>query len=165
MSISVSVNVKPSRQLSMMMHAFCILIAASGLMVGIGLLGDWPLKQRIFIAAASVICPLFALLHYRRQQRYYRIAISDSGTIRLAVYAESQFSEGASWDAVCLLDRSTLWSGMMLLRLQSESGRVHVLRILPDAVSQHEFRALSVALRWIAARVEEPLDAVSTAVD
>jgi hypothetical protein len=83
----------------------------------------------------------------------------------LAAYTDSQFDEGAQWDTVHLLDGSTLWSGMMLLRLQSESGRVHVLRILPDAVSQHEFRALSVALRWIAARVEEPRDAVSTAVD
>ena len=165
MSIAISTTVKPSTQLSVVMCAFCILIAAGGLMIGIGLLGDWPLQQRVFIGAASVICPLFALLHYRRQRKYYRIAISDSGTIRLAVYAKSQLSEGVSWDAVCLLDGSILWSGMMLLRLQSESGKTHVLRILPDTLSQHEFRALSVALRWIAARVEEPRDAVSTAVD
>jgi len=40
---------------------------------------------------------------------------------------------------------------MLLLRLQADNGDKWVVPILTDCVSRDEFRALSVACRWIAA--------------
>ena len=61
-------------------------------------------------------------------------------------------------EIVRLMEGSTLWSGFMSLCLQSENGRVTVLRVLPDSVSEQEFRMLSVACRWVATRGNEPIN-------
>lgn len=53
---------------------------------------------------------------------------------------------------VRLMAGSTLWPNLLLLRLQAEDGSVSVLPILPDSISRSDFRALSVAFRWIALR-------------
>jgi len=67
-----------------------------------------------------------------------------------------ELTSGDDGEIVRLMDASSLWPNLMFLHLQTESGRMVVLRILPDSVSPQEFRAISVACRWIAARSNDP---------
>jgi hypothetical protein len=53
--------------------------------------------------------------------------------------------------ALRLVENSVLWPHLLLVRLESTSGMRYVLTILPDCMSDEEFRAVSVACRWIAA--------------
>jgi toxin CptA len=55
-------------------------------------------------------------------------------------------------EVMTLLHDSTIWTNLLLLRLQAAGGKITVVRVLPDCVSQESFRALSVACRWIAAQ-------------
>ncbi len=155
MSIAISAKVSPSRRMNHLFHAMCLGAVAAGCAAGVGLVGHISLPFGILIVGASVICVWFALLQYHRQQKSYRVSISGDGTIRLAQQEGVLCALAEDGEAVRLLEGSTLWSGMMLLRLQSQGGKVFVLRILPDTVLQQEFRALSVAFRWIAARADE----------
>lgn len=163
MSIAASVTVYPSRGLLFATRCLCLCVAVVGMLVGLGVVGYFSFAARAFIVLASIICTLFAFFQIRRQGKTFRLDISGIGNIRLMQYEDKrhtamQRSPDASDDgeSVQLMDGSTLWPGLMFLRLQSEDGRVTVLRILPDSVTPQEFRALSVACRWIAARGNEP---------
>jgi hypothetical protein len=68
------------------------------------------------------------------------------------------FSESGHWpdqrgsgEVVQLMADSTIWPGLLLLRLRRQDLRVTSVLILPDCVAADGFRALSVACRWIAA--------------
>ena len=73
--------------------------------------------------------------------------ISGVGQLRLTVYQEV----GATQQ---LLDGSTLWPRLLLLRLGDGDGHVQPLLVLADSVSRDELRSLSLACRAIAARVQ-----------
>jgi toxin CptA len=60
-------------------------------------------------------------------------------------------SSGSRGEIVRLMTDSTIWPGLLLLRLKSEDQRVTIVNILPDSIHGDGFRALSVACRWIAA--------------
>ena len=150
MSIAVSAIVNPSRRLWWTASSFCIAIAVIGIAIGMGWLGNFTGVTRTVLAGATVICSLFALLHLRRNQKAYLIDIGGDGTLRL-LPCNAAGAMHAQAESASLLDGSTLWAGLMLVCLQLESGQTIVLHILPDSVSQQEYRALSVALRWVAA--------------
>ena len=152
MSIAVSALVRPSR-----------LLALLSLMMGIVLLcavvllkqaADEPLHHvlAIICAIAGAAVVLFPLL----RRKVVRIDITGLGQIRLvdtSLVAEAELTNSSAGDGevVQLLRGSTFWSSLMVLRLQSGSGRVTVLIILPDSLDGSAFRALSVACRWITA--------------
>jgi hypothetical protein len=50
-----------------------------------------------------------------------------------------------------LVENSVLWPHLLMVRLESSDGIRRLLTILPDCLSDEEFRAVSVACRWIAA--------------
>lgn len=150
MSIAVSAIVLPSRRLRWTAGGFCMAIAAIGIAAGMGWVGNFTGVSRGVLAGATLICGLFALLHLGRNQKAYLIDIGTDGTLRLA-RCNAAGTVLAPAETLSLRDGSTIWAGLMLVNLQSESGRKTVLHILPDSVSQQEFRALSVALRWVAA--------------
>jgi toxin CptA len=54
---------------------------------------------------------------------------------------------------VQLLPGSTVWPGLMLLRLRDEDGVACALMLLPDSVEAGQFRRLSVAIRDVASRI------------
>ncbi len=56
--------------------------------------------------------------------------------------------------ALRLLEGSTVWPGLLLLRLGSDGGDVQLVTVLPDSVTRADWRALSLACRAIAARTE-----------
>ena len=162
MSIAISAIIKPSRLLFCAAYGMCLCLIVLGVAIGTGLVGQFTLAAKIVITCISVFCALFAIFHLLRQKTVFRIDISGTGNIRLRQYGGAysaaktgEAGDGDGGEVARLVAGSTLWPGMMFLRLQSESGRVRTLQILPDSVSPQEFRTLSVAFRWIAARMNE----------
>jgi hypothetical protein len=153
MSIAVSAVVRPSRLLMLLSAAMSIvLMAAATLLV---LAADERLHHALAVvcAIASVAVVLF-LLHGRKA---FRIDITGLGQIRLvdtSLIAEAKLTTSSlgGGEVVQLLRGSTFWSSLMVLCLQSDSGRITVLIIFPDSTDCDAFRSLSVACRWIAAR-------------
>lgn len=164
MSIAVSTVYRPSRILRYLvgvMVLFAILV--SGL-IGFGM-GDLPLYPRLMIAGFCLFAALPGVGFSLRKSDLLSIDISGVGQIRVAVYkklASEALPTGQAGpdllmrrhegEIMYLMHGSTLWPQLLLLRLQSEKGQLCVLPILPDCVAPKTFRALSVALRWIALR-------------
>jgi toxin CptA len=135
MSIAVSVIVRPSRCLRLAHAGVCCCVMASA------------------AACPGVLAPLLCLLAGalawlggRLPAIARRLDISGVGQVRLEVYQD----EGS---ALRLLDGSTLWPRLLLLRLGDEAGAVQVLAVLPDSVAPPQWRALALACR-AAARTE-----------
>lgn len=116
--------------------------------------------QQIAMAAVCVI-PVFAfLIHCFSSRTIVRIDISGTGQIRLIHYKQGahyfELHEGSdrtqyNSEIVRLRGDSTLWPYYLSVRLQSDSGRVHVVPVLRDSVDKHIFRTLLVALRCVQA--------------
>lgn len=157
MSIAVTATVRPSRILSLLVSAM-----GGALLLAAGLLSAEAdvLFLRVLVAVcalASLPLVLFPLL----RRKSVRIDVTGIGQIRLVdtsphAHAASTMPSAGSVEVVQLLRDSTFWSSLMVLRLQSGSGRVTVLTILPDSMERGAFHALSVACRWIAARQISP---------
>lgn len=152
MSIAVSLMIRPSRCLQMVVSGFCVLIFAMAGMVVSGLTGSFSLAGKALVGMAGLLGVATSFLVFRRQQQTWQMNISPEGVIRLCRETHAGQPDETS-GVFRLLPDSTLWSGVMLLRLQSDAGQIVSLCVLSDSVAPHEFRALSVALRWIAARV------------
>lgn len=80
-----------------------------------------------------------------------RIDISAVGQIRLTVYHQRDAPRAEEGQGVRLLPGSTLWPGLLLLRLENDSARVHWLAVLPDSAAPDVRRRLALAARAIAA--------------
>ncbi len=153
MSVAVSARIRRSRMLAALCAGMAgILLAAAAL-----LLPDTP-ALALVCAIAAVGLALFPL----SLPKTSRIDITGIGQILLtdtATAAVADRTDGAvaMVEVVQLLGDSTLWSSLMVLRLQSASGRVTRLVLLPDSMDRETFRALSVACRWIASRSTQPI--------
>ncbi|AVR97559.1 protein YgfX [Pseudoduganella armeniaca] len=159
MSIAVSAQVLPSRRLwrlHVLLYLLVLLAAACA---------PHPLL-RLGLAAGAALAAWrghgFAILA--------RLDISGVGAMRLAVYPLLAASVPVrarrhgpprvplpTWAAhereVRLLPGSTLWPGLMLLRLRDGDGAVRWLAILPDSVGPETWRRLALALHAVAAQV------------
>ena len=129
MPIAVSVIVRASSGLRLAHAALCAGVLLSTL------------------ASASPVaqgaCLLLALLGWWRGRVRAiagRLDISGVGVLRLTVYQHSGTS-------LRLLHGSTLWPGLLVLRLGDEDGRVQTLVLLPDSVAHGDWRALALACR------------------
>ncbi|NMM27295.1 MAG: hypothetical protein HHJ12_08415 [Glaciimonas sp.] len=161
MSIAVTTVVRPSRLLLVMVTAawLCIILIAGLVECNyLNILSSW---ERLFIAIIYFVVASLCWSLFFFAQRYYLITISSAGQIRLLELGTSANNGWGVLDndnsgkfIVNLLEDSTLWPKLLLLRLRSDSGHLTILPILPDSVSLQSFRSLSVALRWIAARVK-----------
>ena len=153
MSIAVSARIGRSRLLASLCFSMAgVLLAAAALLMA----GVPALSAVCAIAAAGLaLFPLSAA-------KACRIDVTDIGQILLTDTAHEAAADRtdtviAAAEVVQLLGDSTLWSSLMVLRLQSASGRITCLVLLPDSMDREAFRALSVACRWIASR-STPVD-------
>ncbi|MNT39423.1 hypothetical protein D3C72_1756690 [compost metagenome] len=155
MSIAVSAVLRQSRCLSGLLMLMC---AALGLIAGLiwaGIVGELSLALRSLIAMTCLACGFYIFFQTLKSSKIYKIHISGSGQIRLSLQSQDE-EQGQEQGAVMeLLPDSTLWPGLLLLRLQNAEGRTHNVVILPDSVSVESFRALLVACRWIVMRHAE----------
>lgn len=152
MSIAVSALVRPSRllaQLSVLMSIDLIVTA-----IWLERVANEPLHHAL--ATVCAIVSVAIVLFLLRSRISVRIDITGIGQIRLvdtSLVANAALTNpsASAGEVVQLLRSSTFWSSLMVLRLQSDSGRISVLIILPDSMDGEAFRSLSVACRWIAA--------------
>ncbi|MBJ7309045.1 hypothetical protein ACFOLJ_20470 [Rugamonas sp. CCM 8940] len=135
MSIAVSVVVRPSACLRLSHTAVCVCVMAAS-----ALCPAWSW------AAVCLLGGAVGLLLPPRQPMLSRLDISAVGQIRLTVYQQTGAFSVA--EPVVLLAGSTLWPGLLLLRLRHADGRVTTLAVAPGA----RLRGLVVACRAIAAR-------------
>jgi toxin CptA len=148
MSLAVSAVVVSSRLLRGALAAYAL---ASAAMAAALALGGARFQFSWWLAAACVLSAAVAGRAAVRGLTTHQIDISGLGEIRLTVPQ----SMGAAGPRVLmtLLPGSTLWPGLLLLRLRDGgSGAVTVLPVLPDSVAPAQFRMLGVALRAIARR-------------
>lgn len=136
MSIAVSVVVRPSAGLRFMHAGLCCCVLMSAAVC-----------PGVLAPLLCVLAGLFGWVVGRPCGIALQLDISGVGQVRLAVYQEP----GTVWH---LLDGSTLWPGMLLLRLRDEDGHVRSVLVLPDGVTWPELRALSLACRSVAGRTE-----------
>lgn len=162
MSIAVTTVVRPSRLLLAMVTAawLCVILIAG--LVGCNYFGILSLWERLLLALTYFVMASSCWILFFFAQKFYLIAISSAGQIRLLQLDSSANdvqqvfdNDNAGWLVVNMLEDSTLWPKLLLLRLRSGSGHLIILPILPDSVSLQSFRSLSVACRWIAARINQ----------
>lgn len=138
-----------------MVVGMCALVLCVGVVLGAGLVGNVALFPRCLMAGACVLIAGYALHRFVNDSRAYEISVSGLGQIRLSLAATGGAKAGLLDERVHLLPSSTLWSRLLILHLQDDAQRNHVVLILPDSVPAETFRALLVACRWIVMRHPE----------
>lgn len=155
MSIAVSAMLRPSRRLALMVRAMACLLLLAGLTLWWQTVDGKAVTRSLaavcaIAAAGLALFPLAAV-------KFRRIDVTGLGQI-LLTHTDSEAVGCRTGDAVPpaevvqLLRDSTLWSSLMVLRLQTVSGRTYSLVLLPDSMDREAFLALSVACRWVASR-------------
>lgn len=142
MSIAVSAVIVPSRLLRCAQALFGIANVGAAATLGPALA---PAALACLLAGATLLATL------ARGPKVHRIDISGLGQIRLTVQQGSGAAD-TRVELTELLRGSTVWPGLMLLRLRRADGRVSALALLPDSVARGQFRGVSVAIRNIATR-------------
>jgi toxin CptA len=162
MSIAVSAIVRPSRYLSGLLALMCVLAIAIALVTLLGQLGELTQSSRLFVFTVLLFLSFFGFYHGIRHRKTIHIDISGAGQIRIADAGEIRSCTSPNRPHVRpdgevhrLLDNSTIWPCLLLLRLRGQAGAVVTLPILSDSVPADSFRALSVACRWIAAHRDD----------
>jgi len=162
MSIAVSTVVMPSRYFAILIGSFGLCLAGSAALLAFGTAIALPPVVRMALALVVAVMAAWAGYAAICSGKSLRIDISEHGQITLAEDTACTLEErqtgleaaGFEQDAgsvVRLLPDSTIWPHMLLLRLQAEEGGTRNVLILRDCMSAENFRALSVACRWIAA--------------
>lgn len=151
MSVAVSAVVRPSRLFAMLSLLMGVMLLAAAAMLDAQSSG-----LHHALAVPCVIAAAFVILFPLCAKKSFRIDVTGIGQIRLvdtSLEAEAELTDASisGGEVVQLLRGSTFWSSLMVLRLQTESGRNRVLIILPDSMACDAFHALSVACRWVAA--------------
>jgi hypothetical protein len=138
----------------------CSAILCIALLVSLGKVGEFssPLRLGTFIFTAFPA--LLGFYHTVRNQKIIHIDISGTGSLYLyqagvsspTCHERKRPHVKGNGEVMTLLHDSTIWTNLLLLRLQDAGGKITVVRVLPDCVSRESLRALSVACRWIAAQ-------------
>jgi hypothetical protein len=135
----------------------CFVIALIGLMVAVGSIGQISSLFQTVVACTCALLACWTFTRFAANRKSLHIDISGIGQIRLAEHNELAAVPAGDanqspvfGDVLQLKAASTLWSHLLLLRLQDTDQKVSILPILPDCMSADNFRALSVACRWIA---------------
>jgi toxin CptA len=159
MSIAVSVAVHPSRLLRFLIFSVSSAVAAIGIAVLAGWLGELAPFPRVTIGMLPVFMAFFGFYHGVRHRKTLHIDISGAGQIRITNALSTSPCRDADRPHVTsgskvveMMDDSTLWPNLLVLRLRASDGDITVVPILQDSVPRNAFRALSVACKWIAAR-------------
>jgi toxin CptA len=159
MSIAVSTVVQPSRLLANLIALVCLGSIVITALIGVGVVGNFPLFWRWIIALGFLVIPVLASYRTIWRKKSLHIDISYNGQIKveedkaLATKPRKDclLQQRDGGEVVKLMPDSTLWPYLLLLRLQAEDRKIRQVLILPDCMSARSFRALSVACRWIAA--------------
>lgn len=150
MSIALTVGLIPSKKLHLLAILFSILIIFIG--TYIGNIEPLPIHWRAFLTIICFIASIINYLHIRSLNRKkWRIAVNRQGEFRCQLMMSDD--ESHDFGSLCpyfLIAGTTIWSGILFLRLQSCEGDAAInLVIFSDALNKDEFRRMSIACRWI----------------
>jgi toxin CptA len=151
MSIAVSVVIIPSRVLRLVRLAFGF--ANLGAAAALGFVAPWPSWLAVAGAGCCLLAGVLVLRSAGLDSKVSRIDISGLGQLRQTVQQGIGLNN-ATAALVQLLPSSTIWPGLLLLRLRGEDGAVRSLVLAADSIEAGQFRRLSVAIRDIASRIE-----------
>lgn len=161
MSLALYAVVKPSRWLWGLTCGMCCAVLMVAALIATGLVGELPPFSRAAAGCAGIFIALSVLYQQARRRFEFHIHISGTGQLRLAVAAPDHpgpqphhRSLAAPMQEAVLLPASTIWPGLLLLRLRLEDKTVVTVPVLPDCLPADTFRALSVACRWLAAHAQ-----------
>ena len=162
MSIAVSIVIKPSRLLALLVYGVCVCAGLVGVLLWFGVFGeslDW---LRRLCGAITVLLSLGSGFYVASfLGTTYHLDISGTGQIRLRIAvpkADRQpvgnpsvmpHKTAGETKLVILQTNSTLWPHFLLLRLRGEDDCLYVVPIMYDCISGDAFRGISVACRWI----------------
>ncbi len=137
----------------------CVLVIGIAVAIGLGKVGELSFRFRWILFAVLASSGMLAFFYVFLSRKTFHIDISGIGQIRLkedigiddlSRQQEEQEKVGSA-RMVQLMEDSTIWPGLLLLRLRADDRRICTLVILPDCMDSQTFRALMVACRWIAA--------------
>lgn len=159
MSIALSVVIKPSRLAFLLVGAICLSCVFVGVSIALSLTGEMSFAWRMLLCVICMAIGISGLHYASRKRTAHHIDISGIGQIRLvettALVAPPRGDAPRAQEplpaTVRLMDDSTLWPFLMVLRLHTGQGRAKTVIVLPDSVGRADFKALSVACRWIVA--------------
>ncbi|MDO9216615.1 MAG: hypothetical protein Q7U14_05040 [Lacisediminimonas sp.] len=181
MSIAASVLISPSRLLQRLVALLGIAIAVIGCRFAlVGFLapasrtfptssttpslhveyGTPASSLELVLATLLLLLGLGLIYCSSRTRKSFQLDISGVGEIRLREHdtravadsAKSSRNRRSDGETVQLMDDSTIWPNLLALRLRRPDGSRIGLIVLPDMVAPDSFRALVVAVQWIAAR-------------
>jgi toxin CptA len=150
MSIAVSAVIVPSRLLRRVLLCYGLANLGAGAALAAGLARPFALAW--LAAAACGLAGAAVLRALARRPNVRRIDISGLGQVRLTVQQGIGTRAAPPPVPMSLLPVSTVWPGLLLLRLCGDDGARCALLLLPDSVEAGQFRRLSVAVRDIASR-------------
>jgi toxin CptA len=147
MSIAVSAIVRPSRVHRCLLVGAGLSLFAAALAVGVFTSARFhaAFLQALLLAFAAAV-----LMHAGSgRAKTHRLDISGTGALVLTV--QQELRERIAID-VALLPGSVVWPPLMLLRLESPDGGMHVLPVWRDSVEPGAWRALAVAVLAVGRR-------------
>ncbi|KAF1045061.1 MAG: hypothetical protein GAK35_01515 [Herbaspirillum frisingense] len=131
----------------------CLCVALVGVVACLLMPGQLSWLARGSLAVVCILAAAIALFQVLRGRKTVWLHISGTGQIRvvehLAASAARAKPQVMKAGLAQLLAGTTVWPGMLFLRLRLESGKTRTIPILSDSVSEDTFRALSVACRWL----------------
>jgi hypothetical protein len=151
MSIATSVVIAPSRALRWLL----LLIVGCACVAWLCVLYWYLPRANLLVASLGSVVAFLVLYVVIRTVRYalrqtiwHGVDVSSHGDVILRRLDES--GRVLESESVKLRSPLILWSSLLLLSLQNESGKVKRLLILRDSVSAAGFRRLSLAFHWLA---------------
>lgn len=181
MSIAASVVINPSRLLQRLTAALGLGIAlvgcrfallgfsgaitpagSQGALVALAYLEPATPASLMEMGLAALLIFIGCSLLYSstRRRKSFQLDISGVGEIRLREHytraalrsSKSSRESRQHGETVQLTDDCTIWPKLLALRLRRQDGRLISMIVLPDMVTADGFRALVIAVQWIASR-------------
>lgn len=155
MSLAVSADIKPSKLLFAIMSLACLVVAIGGGAACFLMASGLGVVARIALTLLCIFAAVIAMILVVRARKTVWLHISGAGQIRVVEHyirdpkAKPQVMKAG---LAQLQPGTTVWPGLMFLRLRLETGRMQTIPIFADSVPKDTFRALSVACRWLMSR-------------
>ncbi len=152
MSIAVAATIKPSRTLTILMHAMCAMVCFVGVFLLCQGSSQLSFGVRLAVSLACLSGTVIALWSWCGKRSSYRVEVDVDGHVYLQQLEVGKGDVVQRGRLVELQPSSTLWPGVMVLRFRMIEGTrpTTSLTIFRDSLSRQEFRALSASLRWVA---------------
>ncbi|MFZ6774757.1 protein YgfX [Undibacterium sp. SXout7W] len=147
MSIQLNITIQPSRLLFRMLLLMVLIVNTSLLLTASIFISScgW----LIGIAAACLLLSVLLLRYQFGVMPGASLHISHDGKMILRLHDRQKQLLSKS-TKVTLNNKTKIWTRVMFVHLDDESGGQYQVLVFPDSLENAHFRALSASLHWIA---------------